>query len=401
MPATEIRFGSEVWSIDPGRSKEIRGDQRQIPNAITDLKSAVYDALEKPIHYAPLRQALTPEDRLTLVVDDHSSKIGEVISVLLDYLIEEQINPERITLLSPPGENQYWIDELPERFQDVHTEVHDPDNRIRCCYLASTHQGRRVYLNRSLVDADQMIILSRRSYSSLTGYSGAETAIFPQFGDRETIKLLNRTISMENAGENTIPLRLEALEICWLLGSPFLIQLIEGYGDTISGILGGSLDTSSAGMHQLDLNWKIHYQQPVDLVIATITGTQPGCNFADLARAVANSNKILNPGGSLVILPATEVRLGEPFRQLAVGQGLENALNRLRSENTGQSISLHEWYQGKTNREVYIGPGINEKMVNILQAKSIVDEQELQKLLHTANSFTILKDGHKSHVSYN
>ena len=39
--------------------------------------------------------------------------------------------------------------------------------------------GRRLYLNRTLVDADFVVVLSGRDYDPLTGYAGAEAAIFP------------------------------------------------------------------------------------------------------------------------------------------------------------------------------------------------------------------------------
>ena len=40
-------------------------------------------------------------------------------------------------------------------------QVHDPADRKKLSYLATTRQGRRIYLNRSAVDADQLIVLSR------------------------------------------------------------------------------------------------------------------------------------------------------------------------------------------------------------------------------------------------
>ena len=70
------------------------------------------------------------------------------------------------------------IDELPDEFQDVRTEIHDPGKREALAYLATTRRGRRIYLNRTVVDADQSIVVAgcrkrRRSAHSArpTGHS--------------------------------------------------------------------------------------------------------------------------------------------------------------------------------------------------------------------------------------
>ena len=68
----------------------------------------------------------------------------------------------------------------------MRTEIHDPADRRKLAYLATTGAGRRVYLNRTLVDADFVIVLSGRDYDPLTGYAGAEVAVFPALSDEET-----------------------------------------------------------------------------------------------------------------------------------------------------------------------------------------------------------------------
>ena len=47
-------------------------------------------------------------------------------------------------------------------------------------------------------------------------------------------------------GEATWPARQEAEEVAWLLGAPFLVQLIEGSGEEIAHVIGGSLDYACA-----------------------------------------------------------------------------------------------------------------------------------------------------------
>ena len=55
------------------------------------------------------------------------------------------IEPAAVTVLTPPGSSQEWIDELPDEFADVTAETHDPADKARLAYLASTKAGRRVW----------------------------------------------------------------------------------------------------------------------------------------------------------------------------------------------------------------------------------------------------------------
>ena len=95
----------------------------------------------------------------------------------LDVLAERGVN---VTLLCEPSASQQpWLTDLPDAFEEVRLEVHDPKDRKKLAYLATTRKGRRLYLNRTAVDADQLVVLGRRTYDPLLGYSGAAGALYP------------------------------------------------------------------------------------------------------------------------------------------------------------------------------------------------------------------------------
>ena len=74
-----------------------------------------------------------------------------------------------MTIVSPPNSPQTWIDELPDEFADVTAETHDPADAKKLAYLATTKGGRRLYLNRSLVEADFWIFLTGRRFDPRSG----------------------------------------------------------------------------------------------------------------------------------------------------------------------------------------------------------------------------------------
>src|SRR5207253_3027444 len=99
------------------------------------------------------------------------------------------------------------------------------------------------------------------------GYSGAEVALYPALSDEATRARLWEQLSMEAPTEEPWPVRQEAVEVAWLLGAPFILQLIEGPGDTIAHIIGGMVETSADGQKLVDAQWRAQVERSADTVI--------------------------------------------------------------------------------------------------------------------------------------
>src|SRR4029079_9521876 len=106
------------------------------------------------------------------VVDEHLPRLAGLVTAVLEHVVAAGVDPAAITLLcQPTASKQPWIEDLPDAFQDVHLEVHDPADRKRLAYLATTKSGRRVYLNRAVVDADQLVVLTGPHFDPVHGYA--------------------------------------------------------------------------------------------------------------------------------------------------------------------------------------------------------------------------------------
>src|SRR5262249_47753037 len=161
-------------------------------------------------------------------------------------------------------------------------------DRKRLSYLATTKDGRRLYLNRAVVDADQVVVLSGRGYDPRLGYSGAEGSLFPALSDEATLEDTNDRLSTAPPGAAPWPLRQEAEEAAWLLGAPFFVQIIPGAGGTIAHVISGMADTSREGQRLLDVRWRQVVAGPAGTVVATVSGDPARQGFRDLAAALAN-----------------------------------------------------------------------------------------------------------------
>src|SRR5262249_6120090 len=157
-----------------------------------------------------------------IVLDEHLPRLAQLLTPLLEHVVSARVSPELITLLCPsPASRQEWLDELPDAFQETRLEVHDPRNRKKLSYLATTRHGRRLYLTRTAVDADQLIVLGGRRYDPQLGYSGAAGAFYPALSDEATQQELASELSLAAPGGEPWPVQQEAIEVAWLLGAPF------------------------------------------------------------------------------------------------------------------------------------------------------------------------------------
>src|SRR5207244_4858788 len=137
-------------------------------------------------------RAILPDDLIAVVVDDRLPRAAELVVALLNYVVDTGVAPDAITLISALGSAQAWVDDLPDALQDVRTEIHDPTDRKRLSYVATTRGGRRIYLNRTLIDAGQTIFLGACRYDPLLGHTDAASLLVPTLSAAEAIKATDR-----------------------------------------------------------------------------------------------------------------------------------------------------------------------------------------------------------------
>jgi nickel-dependent lactate racemase len=196
----QVHYGLTSAEFTVHSQKLLRAADSQDDSAtVEDVRAAVRQALEAPVDFPPLYRALTPDDRLAIVVNEYFRRLPDLLIPLLEHVQQAGVSLERITLLCPPRipgvAPPPWREELPPAFAQVRVEEHDPGDRARLAYLAGTQGGRRLYLNRTLVEADQIIVAGPAEYDPVLGYGGGLGDLFPNLADAPTRQeFLRRTV---------------------------------------------------------------------------------------------------------------------------------------------------------------------------------------------------------------
>ena len=389
-----IGYGLEHADYEVPTESVIAGRRQPSAPPIADLGRAIRDALETPIGFPALRKALTPDDHVVIVADEHLPHQEEMLSAIVKYLIEARIQPAAIAILYPSTPESRETVELPSH-PEIRVEVHDPTNRKKLSYLATTRRGRRLYLNRTAVDADQLIVLSGRSYDPLLGYSGAVGALFPTLSDAETKLQMNGELSNDVPAKEPWPARREAEEVAWLLGAPFMIQVIEGSGDEILHVLGGLADTGVDGERLLDARWRVSVDRRADVVVAGVSGDPVRHTITDLAHALVSAARVVKPRGRIILLSQAQPKLGPGMQLLRSADEPGNALKNLRREKPSDIAPAFQWASAAEHATISMLSGLEPEVAEELFTTPLTEPGQVIPLLQGADVL-FLDDAHKS-----
>lgn len=395
MPTpTELMVGLSPWSLSVPDERRVELRRTAFDAPTKSAAELTRTSLEKPFGFEPLRRALTPDDRVTIVLDSGVPHAREVLGEVLAHLGTAGIQPEAVTVLTAPGVPPGA--EVPARVQ---TEVHDPTDRNKLAYLASTAAGRRLYLNRTLVDADFVIVVSGRGYDPGSGYAGAESALFPALADAEVRDSFEGQFTSDAPGGESWPVRAEANEVTRLLGMPFFVQVIAGAGDSVQEVVAGLPDSSAEGVRRQDARWRCTVGEEPDTVIAAVGGDPARVTFLDLAKAAAVAARAGRKGGRVAVLTAAAPDLGDGVRLLRTLEGPSGARKLLAKEKPADWAAAWLWASAAKNRSLFLASGYPDDVAEELFATPLRSAAEAQRLIDSGGKVLLIPDAHRTMVT--
>jgi nickel-dependent lactate racemase len=391
----EIQYGSQRLELKAPPGVILPLQRNQITSSLGDSAAAIESALEQPLGFPALRRALTPDDHVAIVIDPELPNLQKMLLAVFRHIFSANVRPEAIALVQErPADEEKPKVEWPQEFHEVRLVTHDPTDRKQLSYLATTRQGRRIYLNRTVVDADQVVVLAGRGFDPLLGYSGAEGAIYPALSDVATHKEMAGLLSLAVPGTKPWPAAREAVEVAWLLGAPFMIQCIAGEGNTHSHIVAGAADSSAEGIRLLNERWRAEAEQQVDLVIAGIEGN----TFESIAAGLASAARIVKSGGRIVLLSEGAVNLEPDAELLQEADAPAVALKRIKEGVEFDPRAAFSWASAAQRASIYLLSDLSEEQSEELFTTRIEHAGQAEKLLSNAASCVILSAADKTLV---
>ncbi len=393
----EIEYGQEHLELEIQEKSLVQVTRGQAAEPLAEPGESVRQSLETPRSFPALRKALTPDDHIAVVLGEELPCLPELLTPILEHVTAAHVRPEAITVVCPPTfASSEWIEQLAEAFPQVHVEVHDPADRERLAYLASTRSGRRLYLNRTTVDADQLVVLARRGFDPLLGYSGSEGALYPVLSDEPTRKEMYSRLSLRAPGNKPWPVRQEAEEVAWLLGAPFMVQIIDGPGETVSHVVSGLNEANDEALRLLNAHWRVSVDRLADVVVATVGGNRRRQTFARLAEALATASRVVKPNGRIVLLTQAEPTLGAGAELMRTAEEPGQALGLLRRNTPVDATAAFQWASAAQQARIYLLSDLPPETAEELFTVPLEHAGQVQRLVDDGRSCLFLAEAHKT-----
>jgi nickel-dependent lactate racemase len=227
----------------------------EIPN----LEEAFLDAIEnKVIGTKPLKELITPEDLVTIVVSDITRswmRQGDILTLLGHYLHDKMNIPfENIVVLVALGTHRKSTEAehriIAGEYLYERCRVLDHDCDAPCTFIGTTSRGTHVRVN-PLAVGRKVIVVGGTVHHMMAGFGGGRKNILPGISSRETISenhsraldpnLPHSDIHVGCGLLNKNPIHEDMDEAAALLDTTFSINIVVSSNGKHSGLFCGKL----------------------------------------------------------------------------------------------------------------------------------------------------------------
>jgi len=249
---------------------------------------------------------------------------------ILGWLQKANILSDRARFLiasgchAAPDETQLEMifGDLLEQFRD-RIVVHDAGDSAGMAEVGRDREGQPVYLNRSLIDADRIVVIGSVEPHYFAGFTGGRKSIFPGLCDMDTIvRNHNRAVSFEAA-----PLRLEGNPVeehlRKLMGlfsdkNVFSIQVVMAAENEIQAVYCGGLQ--AAFEKACETAGKIYARTAAGKYDLVLAEARPplDADLYQLQKSLENCREAVSDSGTVILFsPCSEGIGSESFYRLA------------------------------------------------------------------------------------
>ena len=335
------------------------------------------EALAHPTEFPELEKCATPEDRVVVALDPTTIAKGFSLPSLLGRLAITGISESQVTIVLPANVSLASFESLRETAGGCQIERHDPKDPNSKVILGGTRAGDQIYLNRRVVEADLLVIVSGTRFTP-SEHSPA-SLVFPGMACDPVLKT--------SGGE-----------VLHLLGSPYLLTVVDGPRGFSPMWTAGTLKAFRQAKNRRKQHWHAELQEPVKMVILNFSCHKGNERFCSWARSISRVLPLLENGGRILIV-------GSDSDDENSWQDFANQIRHFQlSENNEQVAfditfrALKRWSKALEKCSIFILDSMPAEICEDLQANKISGLSNIQKLASASGSILLMNDPDKCSV---
>jgi nickel-dependent lactate racemase len=266
--------------------------------------------------------------------------------------------------------------------------VHDPDDEQNLCWVGASKRGESIVINRTIFDADLVLPIG---CARING-RGVFESLFPQFSNSEAIRRYRTPTQIESPAERASRLR-ETNEAGWLVGVSMVVEVVPGAGESAAHVLAGEPRAVARVSQQLsEQQWSMESPQQVSLMIATLSGSPESQTWANVGRALATAEQLVEEGGAVAICSNLSEPPGHSLGRLIGNADLEAAERRISNDHDSDSWPALKLARALQRGPVYFLSQLSDETVEDLGLAPIENIDDLVRLAERYESFAIVED---------
>jgi lactate racemase len=306
----KLSYGKKGLKINiPDYAKVVAPNQIEVPE---DDHQMVINALRNPIGTKPLRDMVSPKNKIVIVISDITRPTPN--HKLVPWLLEElsQVPIENITIINGTGTHRdetrdELIEMLGKKIVDtVRIINHHCHEKSELAHVGRSKFGCEVYLNKEYVEADFRIVTGFIEPHFFAGFSGGPKGIMPGIAGIETIlnfhnaKMIGHPLATWGVLENN-PLQEMTREVNSFCKPDFLLNVALTGSNEITNVFAGELVAAHAtGCAFVKEHAMIKCDERFDVVITTNAGYPLDQNLYQAVKGMNAAQKIVKQGGTII-----------------------------------------------------------------------------------------------------
>lgn len=362
----------------------------------SDLAETVAGALSHPEGFPDLADASVPGDIILFAFGKEVTDVEEVARGVIQYAQQASLADRQFQFLLPSDAPAPVVESLKQVVaplgDSVEVLVHQPHDQKANSFLTSTQENRAIILNRHLCDADVVVPVGVARREGGFNTFGAFSSLYPAYSDIDSQKRWNSPLFV------TRPQRrkrrtAEIEEIRQLLGIAVNCLLLPARGGGYShAIYGEASQVQALADQQLAEHWQPSVSNLAGAVIALVTGGQLGQTWENAAKALANVEDLVRPGGAIIL--ATEIRQRPGLAMAQMAESLEftdfeSLMRKSRSEDA--AIAL-QFAKTLSQCKIYFRSALSEDILDQLDLIPVESDEECRKICEHYQDVVVVHD---------
>jgi len=280
-----------------------------------DQHKLVTNALRHPIGSPRLANLARHSERTLIVTCDKTRGVPSKITVpaILKELKTSGSKSEVTVLIATGLHRDETIDDVAERFGKKLTEqlqviIHDSDDEHELVFKGTLPSGTPLYLNRSVVESDLIIIESTVEPHFFAGFTGGSKVILPGIAGTKTVLFNHSWQNIDNPksryGNIDNPIRADANTALKLLRKKsFALNLVlDSHKRIVHATAGHPLESFNKTAKKVIYHSRIFVKDRPDIVITSNGGYPLDRNLYQCVKGIASPEQITRDSSRIIMV---------------------------------------------------------------------------------------------------